>query len=68
MVLFTEIFEKAKQAIHVHKWEYERHNAVMIRSCICMTTEQGIIDEDPELVSSSPMRNRDFNKIVWERV
>ena len=66
--LFTEIFEKTKQAVHIHKWEYERHNAIMIRSCDCMATEEGIIDEDPELVSTAPMRHRDFDKIVWKRV
>lgn len=65
---FTEIFKKTIQVVHIHKWEYERYDAVMIRSCEYSATEQGIIDEDPELVSTAPIRFRDFNKIVWKQV
>jgi hypothetical protein len=33
-----------------------------------MITEESIIDEDPELVSTAPMRQRYLDKIVWKRV
>jgi hypothetical protein len=68
MRLFVDYFDEAKRIAHIHNWEYERHNSVMIRSCSCMTMEEGFIDEDPELISTAPMRHRDLNKIVWKSI
>ena len=54
--------------LHKHKWEYERHNAVIIRSCSCGTAEEGIIIEEPELVSTASIRQKDLDNVKWKRV
>jgi uncharacterized protein involved in propanediol utilization len=53
---------------HKHKWEYERHNALVIRSCNCGEVQQGIINEEPQLVTTAPVRRADFAAIKWEKV
>lgn len=68
MDFFADILNKVREVVHIHTWDYERHNAVIIRSCGCTATEQGIIYEDPELISTAPTRQRDVDKMVWRRV
>ena len=53
---------------HKHKWEYERHNSLVIRSCNCGETQEGIIDENPQLTSTSLTKETDLDKIIWETI
>ncbi len=59
---------RIEKLLHIHKWEYERHNSHIIRSCNCSAVEEGTIIEEPELISTASMRQRDINIIIWRRI
>ena len=59
---------RIKKLLHRHKWEYERHNSYIIRSCYCQAIEEGIIIEEPELISTASMRQKDINIVIWRRI
>lgn len=54
--------------LHRHNWEYERHNALIIRSCNCGIVEEGDIVEEPQLISTSGVRPSDLEKVKWIRI
>ena len=59
---------RVKKLLHRHKWEYERHDSYILRSCDCGTVEEGIIIEEPELISTASMRQKDINIVIWRRI
>lgn len=49
------------QVFCIHKWEYERWNNVIVRSCKkCIKTQSGIYIEEPELCA--------WAKTNWKKV
>lgn len=59
---------KFQKLLHRHRWEYERHNSYILRSCDCGTVEDGTIIEEPELVSTASIRQRDIGIVIWRRI
>lgn len=58
------IFNKS----HKHKWEYERWNSIIVRSCIeCGITQDATFIEEPQLIASAPTR---FNpdELEWRTI
>lgn len=51
-----------------HNWEYEMHNALIIRSCDCGTVEEGELVEEPQLVSVARIRVSDLRKVKWTKI
>lgn len=54
--------------IHEHNWEYERHNAIIIRSCNCGIVEEGELIEEPQLVYVAMIRSSNLEKIKWTKI
>ena len=57
-----------QKLLHKHEWEYERHNALIIRACNCGIVEEGFINEEPTLISTAPIRKNDFAAIKWKKI
>lgn len=53
---------------HKHKWDYELHNNMIIRSCKCGKTQETPNTESVFIKSTSPIPIEVINKAVWKDI